>query len=263
MIFREAGNEGSPAVLLIHGMLCTAEDSLSYGKYLAEDHFVICPTLDGHGEDKYDLISAHDEAVKIVAYLKEKDINSVSLLQGCSMGAEVALSVLKECERNGITVEKAFFDGGPFFDFHPLFRKFMEAVFTSLISRIEESHDSEVIVSHPFVRFVGGKKADAFRPLMEKVAEGKQHYTQSSVKGMVETCYHCQLPMLDRETQKRCMFFFSREEPARKSRKRLKKAYPDALYTSINGHPHCGLMINKPESYSKMLRSYMMLDCSK
>ena len=259
MVFREMGNSASPAVLLIHGMLSDADDSLSYGKYLSDEYYVLCPTLDGHGNDGSTLVSGGDEAEKIVSFLEEKGIERLSLLQGCSMGAEVALAVLSECGRRGIYVEKAFFDGGPFFDFSPLFRKFMELVFTSLIARVGKSSSPEELTSHPFVKFVGGKKADAFMPMMSKVVRKKIHYTKSSVRGMVETCYHCILQKLDEDVQRRCMFFFSLEEPARKSRKRLRQAYPKARYMSIKGYPHCGLMINRPQKYADVLRSFMSL----
>ena len=50
------------------------------------------------------------------------------------------------------------------------------------------------------------------------------------------------------------VFFFSDEEPARKSRKRLIKAYPDAEYRDIHGYAHCGFQTAEPEQYAKILK---------
>ena len=44
MTFETMGDRSHPAVLLIHGMLCNAESSKAFGKYLADEYFVIMPT---------------------------------------------------------------------------------------------------------------------------------------------------------------------------------------------------------------------------
>lgn len=45
MQFTTLGEKSLPAVLLIHGMLSSGDDPLIFGKYLADDYYVISPTL--------------------------------------------------------------------------------------------------------------------------------------------------------------------------------------------------------------------------
>ncbi len=68
MQFTTLGEKSLPAVLLIHGMLSSGDDPLIFGKYLADDYYVISPTLDGHANDGSELESAEKEAEKICKY---------------------------------------------------------------------------------------------------------------------------------------------------------------------------------------------------
>ena len=260
MTFETLGSPASPAVMLIHGMLCTSRDCALFGKYLADEYYVIMPTLDGHGKDGTELVSAREEARKIAAYLEDTGIEELRLLQGSSMGAEVALAVLDELAARGISVGCAFFDGGPFFDFPAVQRAGMYRVFRSL-TRIFDTDDPDEAVDkmmdNGFLRFVGGKKAEQFRPLVRSMASERRTFSDETVRGMVDICYHCALPQLDESVQGKMVFFFSKEEPARKSMGRLMKAYPAAKYRDIEGYPHCGLQIKKPAAYAKLLKRFI------
>ena len=141
MQFTTIGSKSAPAVILIHGMLSSGSDPMIFGEHLADEYYVICPTLDGHANDGTELVSAEEEARKITEYLKENDISSLALIQGSSMGAEVALALRDECKRCGIAVEHCFFDGGPFFDFHPIKRFFMKLVFRRLVGIFDNEPD--------------------------------------------------------------------------------------------------------------------------
>jgi len=256
MQFTTSGSKNAPAVILIHGMLMTGEDPLVFGKYLADEYYVICPTLDGHAEDGSELESAEQEGRNIVGFLKENGISDVALIQGSSMGAEVALAVRRECARQGVNVGHCFFDGGPFFDFHPVKRFFMTLVFRRL-TRIFEGDPGqagEKLSRNRFVKFVAKDKLDDVKPILEQIAKRRHSFTNQTVKGMVKTCYNCILPEFTEEEQRSFVFFFSDEEPARQSKPRLKKAYRHAKYRDIRGYSHCGLQFKRPESYAEMLK---------
>ncbi len=137
MIFYTSGDKQNPAVMLIHGMISSAADCEPFGKYLADGYYVIMPTLDGHGNDGTDLLPLEGEVDKLVGYLKENGITSVAMVQGSSMGAEIALAVIKRLEQENIPVTCGFFDGGPFFHFNPIFRAFMHKKFTSLVKAFD------------------------------------------------------------------------------------------------------------------------------
>ena len=256
MQFMTLGNKNAPAVILIHGMLMSGEAPLAFGKYLADEYYVICPTLDGHADDGSELDSAEQEGRNIADYLQENGISEIALIQGSSMGAEVALAVRKECGRRGLNVGHCFFDGGPFFDFHPIKRFFMTLVFRRLTRIFENDPEQaqEKLRKNSFVKFVMKDKMEEMKPIIDQMAERRHKFTSRSVKGMVKTCYNCILPEFTEEEQKSFVFLFSVDEPARQSKPRLKKAYRYAKYRDIRGFSHCGLQFKRPEEYAGMLK---------
>lgn len=256
MQFTTLGNKNSPAVMLIHGMLSSGNDPLIFGKFLADEYYVISPTLDGHSNDGSELESAEKEAEKICRYLEKRGINELALIQGSSMGAEVALAVRSECKRRGINVGHCFFDGGPFFDFAPIKRAVMIQVFRRLIKLLDGEPDEvfDRLNKNGFVKFVARDKLEDFRPILISMANNKRTFSSKTIKGMVKTCYNCKLPVLTEEEQKDLVFFFSLEEPARQSKPRLKKAYPYAKYRDVRGYAHCGLQFKRPRTYATLLK---------
>ena len=256
MTFATLGDRSRPAALLIHGMMCTGKDCEPFGQYLAEDYFVILPTLDGHGGDGTDLLPVEGEVEKLLRYLRENEIGSLALVQGSSMGAEVALALVKGLTERGIPFQRAFLDGGPFFRFPPLFRRFMYRKFRSLAA-IFDTDDHEAayngMMRHPLLRFVVRDKAEQFEPMIRSMAQERRHYSEQTLRNLVKICYQCELPALPEEVQRRMVFFFSDEEPARKSRGRLLRTYPAADFRDIHGYAHCGYQISHPREYAAML----------
>ena len=260
MTFETMGDRSSPAVLLIHGMLCNAESSRAFGKYMADEYFVIMPTLDGHGDDGTDLISAAEEAEKILAYLKENGIEKLALLQGSSMGAEIALAVYELLNAGGIYVQKCFFDGGPFFDFSHAMRKIMYRKFSKL-AKIFDTDDPQAacdkMMNSGMMKFVAKGKTADYEPMIRSITAERRSFSDTTIRGMTNICYKCKLPHFTEGEQRRMIFFHSNEEPARKSRGRIMKAYPLAVFRGINGYAHCGLQMQKPKAYAGLLKKAM------
>ena len=243
--------------MLIHGMISSAADCEPFGKYLADEYFVIMPTLDGHGNDGTDLLPLEGEVDRLVGYFKENGITSVAMVQGSSMGAEIALAVAKRLEQENIPLTCGFFDGGPFFHFNPLFRAFMHRKFSSLVKVFDtDDHDKAYngLMNNPFLKFVARDKAAQYEPLIKSMTRKRRHFSKKTVDNLVKICYKCDLPELSADAQKRMVFFFSDEEPARKSRKRLMKTYPNAEYRDIHGYAHCGYQTAEPEEYANILK---------
>ncbi|MBR4223839.1 MAG: alpha/beta hydrolase [Oscillospiraceae bacterium] len=256
------GDKSSPAVLLIHGMLCTGKDNLGFGRYLSDSFYVISPTLDGHGNDGTDLVCVEEEAAKITAYLRSEGITSLALIQGSSMGAEVALAVRDRCRKEGIAVGRCFFDGGPFFCFHPIKRYFMRLTFRRLVKILNDDPDRayDRLTKNRLVKFITKDKLSQFEPMLRSIVSERRTFTNRTVDGMVKVCYDCALPDFTEEEQRSMVFFFSLDEPARQSKPRLKKAYPGAVYRDVRGYAHCLLQIKRPRTYARLLKSVIAGD---
>ena len=99
MTFQTLGNRQNPAVMLIHGMISSGADCEPFGRCLADEYYVILPTLDGHGNDGTDLLPLEGEVDRLVGYLKENDIHSMAMVQGSSMGQKSPLRSSKDLNR--------------------------------------------------------------------------------------------------------------------------------------------------------------------
>lgn len=257
MTFETLGSKNNPAILLIHGMMSSARDCMTFGQYMADEYYVIMPTLDGHGHDGTDLLEVDKEAEKIIDYLKENNIHSLSLIQGSSMGAEVALEVRRQAGLNNIPTTLCFFDGGPFFHFTPWFRAIMRKRFTSLVKLLDTDDPvkaQENLSNNPFLKFVVKEKLEQYSGLIESMVSERRHFSQKTIENLVNICYKCDLPEFTADEQESFLFFFSAEEPAHDSKKRLVKAYPNAQYQDIENYGHCSYQFMEPQKYAQMLK---------
>lgn len=132
-----------------------------------------------------------------------------------------------------------------------MYRKFRS------LAAIFDTDDHEAayngMMRHPLLRFLGRDKAEQFEPMIRSMAQERRHYSEQTLRNLVKICYQCELPALPEEVQRRMVFFFSDEEPARKSRGRLLRTYPAADFRDIHGYAHCGYQISHPREYAAML----------
>ena len=109
------------------------------------------------------------------------------------------------------------------------------------------------LMEDPFIRRLGGDSLDSYRDMMGGFCEVGQGIEKDSVRRIADTCYRCDLPDFDPETLRRFVFLFSENEPARKSEKRLKKKYPEAVFKIAKGYGHGGFQTEDPEKYAAMM----------
>ena len=132
----------------------------------------------------------------------------------------------------------------------------MIPVFRKLIKLLDGKPDEvfDRLSKNGFVKFVARNKLEDFRPILVSIANNPRTFSDKTIKGMVKTCYNCKLPIFTEEEQNKLVFFFSLEEPARKSKPRLKRAYPYAKYRDVRWYAHCGLQFKHPRTYAGLLK---------
>ncbi|MBQ6796404.1 MAG: alpha/beta hydrolase, partial [Clostridia bacterium] len=221
---------------------------------LADDYYVILPTLSGHYEGSADYISKEDDAGLLLDYLHDNGITDIRLLHGTSMGAEVALETARICD---IPISHYFFDGGPFFNFPKWFRAVMRNKFQGFVNICKNKTPEDAIRSilkNGFIKALLQKDSSTYEPMLHDFCTVCTTVSDLTVRNITETCYACQLPDFDEDTQKKFLFFFSGKEPARMSRKRLIKKYKLSEFKDIENYAHCGFQIAKPEEYSQYIK---------
>ena len=257
MKFDVLGNKSNPAVLFIHGMFCNGDSVKYFAKYLQEDYYIILPTLSGHYEGSEDYISKEEEARRILHYLHEQGIEKLAMLQGTSMGAEVALEVARIAD---LPIEHYFFDGGPFFNFPKWFKAIMRKKFKGFLRICKGKTEEEAfqdLMKNGFVKWLIGKDKESYKMMLSDFSAVCDSVTDTTICNVTETCYACKLPDFEEEIQRRFIFFFSEKEPAHMSKKRLMKKYKSAIYRDMPDMGHCGFQIGKPKEYAEYLKQIM------
>lgn len=253
------GNPAAPAMLFIPGMLCTAESVRIFARHMKTEAFLILPTLSGHYAGAPDYISKEAEAEAILRWLKEHQVTRLALLHGTSMGAEVAMEVLRQAQ-GSIEVERCLFDGGPFFRFPWWFRRVMEGKFTQMARLMQYDSPEEALdamAKIPVLSRIIGKNRQKYVPVLRTMMTEKRSISPVTVRNITETCYNYQLPVFDDAMQQRMFFLYSDDEPAHMAKKRLQRAYPGAAYKDVHGLGHCGWQMSDPEGYAAMLDAYV------
>ncbi len=254
MKFEVLGEKKNPAIILIHGMFCDASSCMPFAEELQSEYYVIIPTLDAHYEGSEKLSGVTQQAEQIVEYLHREDIKNIAMLQGTSMGAEVALAVAKKCD---IPIGRYFFDGGPFFHFSALTRLIMVSKFKKLVATIKEKQPEELI-REPLIQKLGIHQLEQYKNMLNSMGQATKYITEDDIKVLVKICYCCKLPRLTKEISEKFVFYFASEEPARKSIKRLQKKYKNAVYVEMKGKSHCGFQTSEPKQYAGFLEKFIV-----
>ena len=252
------GKKGNPVMIMIPGMFCTSEMPAKIGKYFERDYYVVLPTLDGHYQENPHYISKQQDSKEMIDWLHASGIHEIELLQGTSMGAEVALEIAANLD---IPVRHYLYDGGPFFHFPGFFRalmtkKIMVMVNKAAMQKTPEEAE-EALMNDPFVKKLGGASLESYRGLLGGFARIGQWIDRKSVRAIADTCYKCELPELSNEVLSKTTFLFSEKEPARQSEKRLRKKYPQANYFIAEGYGHGGFQIQNPRAYAEYIRELL------
>ena len=249
------GHKENPVIILIPGMFCTSEMTSIIGKYFEKDYYVVLPTLDGHYRENPHYISKQQDSREMIEWLHANGIKEIELLQGTSMGAEVALEIAANLD---IPVKHYLYDGGPFFHFPGFFRALMCRKFMIMVNKAASCGSAEeaeaALLNDPFVKKLGGNSLDSYRGLLGGFARIGQWIDVKSVRAISDTCYKCDLPDLNDDVLAKTVFLFSEKEPARQSEKRLRKKYPGAGYYIAKGYGHCGFQVQAPDRYAEYIR---------
>lgn len=254
MKVKTLGNKEKPAIMMIPGMFCTSEMPEIVAKHLQDDFYVILPTLDGHHKEEPVYHSKEDDGREIVEWLHENGVERLALLQGTSMGAEVALEVARQID---IPVKHYLFDGGPFFHFPRFFRAIMAGKFRKFGDLVRGKSKEEAvsnIMNNRFVKKLGAGSLDSYKGMLDGFIEVCQWIDRDSIRRIADTCYKCDLPDFDEDRIRTFTFLYSENEPARKAEKRLRKKYPDAEYLIMKGYGHGGFQTEKPKEYAELVR---------
>lgn len=254
MKINTAGTVGKPYIVMLSGSFCTSGSLKYLYEKLIDDYCVILPEYGGHYENST-FTTRQNEAAEIADYIKSHGITQIKMIYGQSMGAEVGIELLKQLTDDGIDVEHCFFDGAPCIRLSPLYKKLMYLKFRTMVNMIKKKGADGVMDMKLLNKLANGDK-ESLRPMIEAIAKGAAFLTDETVKNETECCYTFDFPEFDESVQRKLHFFYAKNEKAyKRCFDGVKKAYPQAEYTAVDGYGHLTYSIKNTDDYIKMIRS--------
>ena len=96
MNYIEYGKENDDVIILLHGGGLSWWNYREVAEKLSSDYHIILPILDGHANSSSDFVSIEDNAAKIIDFIYKQFGDSVLMIGGLSLGAQVALEILSQ-----------------------------------------------------------------------------------------------------------------------------------------------------------------------
>ena len=254
MRFQTLGDSSKPVVIMLPGSFCKSVSLRYLYEKLAVDHCIILPEYNGHYENST-FTTRQNEAGEIKEYIQKKGIDRIRMLYGQSMGAEITIELLRQLIDAHIEADHIFLDGAPCIKLPPLYKKVMYLKFKSMINMIRKK-DVDLILNGSLMKKFSNGDTESLRPMLEAIASQAAVLTNETIKNETECCYTFDFPPFDETVQRKMHFFYGGGEKAyRLCCDGVKKAYPKAVYTVVDGYGHLTYSVKETDAYIKLLRS--------
>ena len=254
MRIQTLGDSQNPVIVMLPGSFCKSESLKYLYERLTADHYVILPEYNGHYENST-FTTRQNEAKEIREYIQKNGIDRIKMLYGQSMGAEVTIELFHQLLGANIEVDHCFLDGAPCTKLSPAYKKVMYLKFKTMINMLRKK-DIDSILNGKIIRKISHGDTEALRPMLEALAAQASVLTNETIKNETECCYTFDFPAFDETAQKKMHFLYGSGEKAyRLCCDGVKKAYPLAEYTVMEGYGHLTYSIKETDAYLELLLS--------
>lgn len=232
MKFQTFGDKSKKAVLLIHTLFTSADFFAPVTPLLANNYYVIVPTLSGHYENST-FISTKDEIRQIKEFLSENDVESLYAVAGFSLGGNIAYEFF--CN-NTEMIEKAVIDSAPLFNFPKTIKNYYLKSYTKCLKRIKSGKYDAAEELNKYFNGMGEFQKD-IAPIV----------SQESLNSLVASCFNTKVYKLSQDERNKVTFIYGNKDIARLCNVRLKKYY----IHKMKGYGHCGFYRKNPVEWVK------------
>ncbi len=254
MKFYEYGEHSNPVIIMLTGSFCPAKALNYLSEPLSEDYHIIIPEYNGHYEGSKPFTTRKNEAHEIVRYIKSRNLKTLSLIYGQSMGSEIGIELMHQLLHNKINVQHALFDGAPCIRLSVLYKAFMYFKFRTMINMMRKKSVDEVLHWKFLNKFTNGD-TEAVRPMLESLISVAPYLTNETIHNENECCYTFDFPQFSENVQTRIHFLYGDSEKAYKTCHSLvRKAYPSARMTAFKGYAHLTYSAKRTEKYISLIK---------
>ena len=254
MKFYEYGEDNKQVIVMLPGSFCPAAALEYLYKELAEEYHVITLDYNGHYEGGGTFTTRQNEAGEIRRYLKAKNIDSVCMVYGQSMGSEVGMELASQLIGSGVKVGCCFFDGAPMIVLSKPYKMFMYYKFRTFIRMMKDKNIDDVVQWKFLNKFTNGD-TESVRPMLESLIKIAPVISDQSIRNETECCYTFDFPVMTEEMQRNIYFLYAKDEKACKICYRpVKKAYPKARFKVLDGYGHLTYSVKCQPEYIELLK---------
>lgn len=248
MVVHEFIDGNKPIMILIHGVLTPWQIWMPQITAFKEQYNIYAVALNAHTEDvASEFISVRAETDEIVQFFRTKNIESVDVLCGISLGGKIAHEIWKSGKLN---IRNLIMDGAPLVSCPKIAIKIMIKNYTDIVHK-SKIRDAKVIENFKKY-FLPEKYLDYYLKIADLM-------TDNSIKNIVTSVFEGG-KIEGVNNQSKILFIHGtkgNEVLSKKAAKLMKKYYPATEVVCFKGDAHCYKAIYQPEQWICVVKDFL------
>lgn len=240
----EFGKQNEKIIVLIHPSIVRWDYFMDVIPLLEKEYHLMIPALPGYDlSNDGEFTSVEEVAAQIVEHLKNKNIDKVDAVYGCSMGGSIALCMATD---HRITIDQVIMDGG-----------ITPYQLPWLITRFILLRDFGMVA----LGKIGGEKmiAQAFpaeeygEEFIRYAKEVLDHMSYRTIWRTFDSCNNYTIPLSDRMIRSRIHYWYGEQEAKERNWdiRYMRKFFPSTRFVEMAGIGHAALAPFHPKRFVK------------
>ncbi len=248
MLVHEFIDGNKPIMVFVHGVLTPWQVWTPQIDSFRESYNIYAIALNAHTEEiASEFVSVLAESEEIVEYFKAKNIDTIDVLCGISLGGKIAHEVWKSGK---LKIRNLIMDGAPLVSCPEFAINIMIKNYKNIVHK---SKERDVKVIEKFKKyFLPEKYLNSYLKIVDVI-------TETSIENIVTSVF-AGGKMEDVDNQSRILFVHgtrSNEVLSKKSAKLMKRYYPVTEVVCFKGDVHCYKAIFQPEKWIEVVKDFL------
>lgn len=241
--------EGSrPVMVFIHGVLTPWQIWTPQIEAFKEKYNIYVVALNAHTQEcASEFISVDAEADEIIKYFKSKNIDTIDVLSGISLGGKIAHKIWSKDE---LGINNLIMDGAPLVACPGFAVKFMINNYKDIVHK-SKVRDDKVIADF--------KKYFLPEKYLEEYLKIADNMSDCSIENIITSV--CEGGKIEGVNNKSRILFIhgtkGNEILSKKAAKLVKKYYPNTKVICFKGDAHCYKAIYQPEKWIEVVSDFL------
>lgn len=237
-----------PIMVLIHGVLTPWQIWTPQITAFKEKYNVYAIALSAHTEEHAsEFISVTKEVDKIVQYFQSKNIDTIDVLCGLSLGGKIAHEIWQD---GRISIGNLIMDGAPLVSCPKIAQSIMLRNYINIIHQ-SKKRESKVIESF--------KKYFLLEKYLDSYLKIADFMTDQSMENIVHAAFSGGMRK-DVKNQSRILFIHGtkgNEILSKRAGMLMRKKYPETKVICFKGDMHCYKAIYEPEKWIQVVSEFL------